>query len=188
VYTRSLDRDPISMMERPVLVLWSKPLPLWTEVQKTTRGSALPETISPPRSGGAGRAGSARAAWRRHTSPWPVTLRSSLLHQSGPKPLSLSLSHRYALLARPVSTDRTARVRGVIPAATTLRQPGQPPALRAVPRLPQERVVVRPVCLAGWPRVAYLLPFSRGLLRQRSGRDCRGHPHRSRLDPPSIRR
>lgn len=72
----------------------------------------------------------------------------------------------------------------VMPAATTLRQPGQPPAPRAVPRLPQEEVVVRPVCLAGWPRVAYLLPFSRGLLRQRTGRDCRGHPHRSRLDPP----
>jgi hypothetical protein len=116
-------------------------------------------------------------------------LRSSLLRRDGPK--SLSLSHESQVCAACPTLHRPLEPRGfgaVMPAATTLRQSDQPPALRAVPRIPREEVVGRPVCLAGWPRVAYLLPFSRGLLRQRTGRDCRGHPHRSRLDPPSVRR
>ena len=75
VCTRSLDRDPTSKMGRagPRLIrriLWE---------------SASPGRTSPPRSGGAGRVGSALAAWRRRAAPRPACCEAACCGRDGPK-------------------------------------------------------------------------------------------------------
>lgn len=133
-------------------------------IRRILWGSALPDgdlatALRRSRSGG-----TCQAAWRRHTSPGSAMLRSSLLHPSGPKSLSLSLSHRYALPARRASAASNREGSGGDASRNDAASTG--PATSSPGRsrgfLERKSWGVRFAC-AGWPRVAYLLPFSRGL-------------------------
>lgn len=97
--------------------------------------SASPGRTSPPRSKGAGRVGSAQAAWRRRASSRAVCCEAACCTGTAHNRFLFPLSHKHALPARLASAARTARVRGgdasrndAASVGPTTSSPGRPAA------------------------------------------------------------